>query len=107
MNWKALQQGLVVFLLFCMVSFQAAQLVIDFQADRQCKTALESVQGVVTAQKNIYQDLYQTYHKAAYENVSVDRIAEQQLLASESQLTALQVIASQNGTLIAIAGACK
>ena len=107
MNWKSVQSWMVTFLLFCMVLFQAIQLFGDFQARRQCQTAVESFQGVITAQKTIYLDLYQTYQKAAYEDSRVDRIAEQQLLASESQLTALQVLASQNGVLIDLLGVCK
>jgi cell division protein FtsL len=107
MNWKTLQQGLVIFLLFCMVVFQAIQIVGDYQAKRQCQTALEGFQNMIEIQKTGYLDLMQTYQKAAYEDTRVERIAEQQLLASESQLSALQVMASQNGVLIDLLAACQ
>lgn len=107
MNWKTLQQGLVIFLLFCMVVFQAIQVVGDYQAKRQCETALEGFQSVIEIQKTSYLDLMQTYQMAAYEDLSVDRITEQQLLALESQLSALQIMASQNGVLIELLAACQ
>jgi len=37
----------------------------------------------------------------------VDRISEQQLLAAEAQLAALQIIASQNDTLLGLVSACR
>ncbi len=107
MNWRSVQSWMVVGLLFCLVLVQGMQAVRDFQADTRCKTVVENYQSVIDAQKITYQDLLKSYEKAAYQNSSVERIAEQQLLASESQLTALQVIASQNGILIEIASLCK
>lgn len=107
MNWRTVQSWIVVVLLFCLVLVQGIQAARDFQADTQCKTAVEDFQGAINAQKTIYQDLMQAYQKAAYEDSSVDRIAEQQLLAAESQLNALQVIASQNGILIELVNVCK
>jgi len=90
-----------------MVAVQVFQTVRDFQEERHCTAVVENMQTTITAQKNIYGDLMKSYEKAAYGNSSVDRIAEQQLIATESQLAAMQVIASQNGLLIELASVCK
>ena len=107
MNWKALQQGLVIFLLFCIVLIQGIQVGREYLADKNCQSVVSSYQGVIKAQKDVYLGLMDTYKNAAYHDASIERIAEQQLIASESQLAALQVMASQNGVLVEILSVCK
>ena len=107
MSWRSLQIWLVILMLFCLVLVQGYQVFRDFQAQNECKTVLENSRGVISAQMATYLDLLENYKKAAYDNTRVDRIAEQQLLATESQLSALQAMASQNGVLIELASACK
>lgn len=51
-------------------------------------------------------ELFDEYEAAAYGD-SVDRISEQQLLAAEAQLAALQVISSQNDILMGLVFACR
>ncbi|MCX6101627.1 MAG: hypothetical protein NTV92_09505 [Candidatus Bipolaricaulota bacterium] len=41
-----------------------------------------------------------TYEKTAYRSAEIDRISEQQLVAAESTLAALQIIALQNSQII-------
>jgi hypothetical protein len=45
------------------------------------------------------------YQGDVYDNPSIDRIAEQQLIAEEYQLAALQIFAIQNGQLIELLAA--
>ena len=107
MNWKAVQAWLVTVLLFCLLVVEGYQVFRDVEAQKQCKAAFDSQLIQITAQKGIYLDLLQMYQKSAYGNNSIDRIAEQQLIAAESQITALQVMAAQNNTLIELESACR
>ena len=61
---------------------------------------VEEAQVVLDLQRNIIEDLLSEYESVAYDNPNVDRIVEQQLLAAEFQLTALQAIAIQNTQII-------
>ena len=60
----------------------------------------EAAQALVAQQASVISGLMEDYESAAYANPSVDRITEQQLLAAESTLAALQVIALQNSQTI-------
>ncbi len=51
---------------------------------------------VLAVQQSIVEELLSEYQAAAYDNPGVDRIAEQQLIATEHQLMALQVLMQQN-----------
>lgn len=59
----------------------------------------EEVEGRLEAQAHLISELLSNYQQNAYAP-DVDRIAEQQLIATEYQLTVLQVIASQNLQII-------
>jgi len=61
---------------------------------------IEEAQNVLDDQRDIIFDLMTEYEDAVYNNPSVDRISEQQLLAEEFQLTVLQSIAIQNTQII-------
>jgi len=61
---------------------------------------VETAQNLVARQQDTIFNLIIDYRASAYDNPSIDRIAEQQLLASEYQLTALQILAIQNSQII-------
>jgi CHASE1-domain containing sensor protein len=60
----------------------------------------EAARSLVEQQSRLISSLMSDYEKSAYDNPGIDRIAEQQLLAAESTLAALQVIAIQNSQMI-------
>jgi hypothetical protein len=64
------------------------------------QTAIDDAQALIQQQQSTIQSLFNDYESLAYNNPSVDRIAEQQLLAAEFQLEALQIIALQNAQII-------
>jgi hypothetical protein len=60
----------------------------------------QAAQALVEKQSSVISSLMQDYETAAYNNPSVERITEQQLLAAESTIAALQIIALQNSQII-------
>jgi len=62
---------------------------------------VEEAQQLVTKQQAVILGLITDYEKDAY-GTNVDRISEQQLLATEYSLTALQIIALQNSQIIVL-----
>ena len=66
---------------------------------------VQEAQALVDQQRSIVLGLVTDYESAAYENPSIERIAEQQLLAAEHQLLALQILAVQNGQIIELISA--
>ncbi len=65
----------------------------------------QQAQALIDRQRDVILDLVSDYGSAAYDNPSVDRIAEQQLLAAEYQLQALQILAIQNSQIIELISA--
>ena len=106
MTLKSLQPWVVTFLLFCMVVFQAIQFGNEIKKNGECDSAIDAAAGAIASQHGTYLELFDEYESAAYGD-SVDRISEQQLLAAEAQLAALQIIASQNDTLLGLVSACR
>ena len=62
----------------------------------------EALEPILTQQMHIADDLITSYESDAYGNSQVERIAEQQLIATEYQLVALQLIAQQNVQIIGL-----
>lgn len=58
------------------------------------------ISGVVSDRSRLINGLVDSYQADAYENPSLERITEQQLIAAEYQLTALQIMALQNDEII-------
>ncbi len=61
---------------------------------------VKAAEDLVSRQQSVITSLMDTYQKTAYGSATMDRISEQQLLAAESTLAALQVIALQNSQII-------
>jgi hypothetical protein len=66
------------------------------------KARAEALAPILSEQMRIADNLITSYQSEAYGNSQVDRIAEQQLLATEHQLAALQLIARQNVQIIGL-----
>jgi hypothetical protein len=98
---------IIAALLLLLTALNAFQVITTYQQNRlsaeRAATHAERVkaaEALVTRQQSVISSLMDDYQKAAYDNPAVERIAEQQLLASESTLAALQVIAIQNSQVL-------
>lgn len=98
---------LIALLLTISIALTGYQVFSTFQqneiAAERAATHAERVlaaQDMVETQQTYVMSLMDEYQAAAYDNPSVDRIAEQQLLATEWTLAALQIIAIQNSQVI-------
>jgi len=94
-------------LLILLLAINAVQFVFTYQQNQIAATRAASYQERVTAaqelvaaQRGVIFDLVNNYKNSAYSNPNVERIAEQQLIASEYTLSALQIIAIQNSQII-------
>lgn len=88
---------LVVEIYQVVTSYQQTKLAEERASAYQ--TRVEESQQLVAKQQGIILGLITSYEKDAY-GENVDRIAEQQLIATEYSLTALQIIAIQNSQII-------
>jgi len=69
------------------------------------QTRVEEAQDLVNRQRDIIFYLVSDYEAAAYDDPRIERIAEQQLLAAEFQLLAMQTLAIQNSQIIELLSA--
>ena len=83
-------------------TYQAQQ--IESERAATYSERVEEAQELLADQRELVADLLTSYQEDAY-GENVDRIAEQQLLAAEYQLLALQVIALQNSQVIELLAA--
>jgi predicted metalloprotease len=97
---------IIVVLLALLLTVEIYQVVTSYQQTKLAEERASAYQTRVTAaqllvsnQQDIISGLMTDYQKDAYGS-SVDRIAEQQLIATEYNLTALQIIALQNSQII-------
>jgi hypothetical protein len=90
----------IIILLVLLLLTQVFQVVTSWQRSVVHARKVEQVRALVDKQQTFVLGLVDSYHKDAYENTQVDRIAEQQLLATEYTLNALQVMAIQNSQII-------
>jgi hypothetical protein len=97
----------IAVLLTVMLSINAIQFVMTFQQNQitaqkaaTYEERVKNAQDLVTRQQAVISGLVDEYQKAAYQTPGVDRIAEQQLIAAESTLGALQILAIQNSQII-------
>lgn len=92
--------SIIVVLLVILLALNAYSVISASQ-----RRALAEMQASAHASRarvleGIIVDMMDGYNADVYDNPNIDRIAEQQLLAEEYQLTALQAIAIQNGVII-------
>jgi len=98
--------------LLLLVILNVAQFALTYQqnniaAERAAsyQERVESAQELLERQQDLILDLVDNYQKDVYNNPSIDRIAEQQLIATEYTLAALQIIAIQNTQIIELLAA--
>ena len=89
----------IIVLLVLLLAIQGYQLYSDIRVAQQRKVLAEGVMDLTAAQRTIILDVMDLYHDAAY-GEQVERIAEQQLIATEFQLQMLQVLAIQNSQIV-------
>jgi hypothetical protein len=90
----------ITILLVLLLLTQIFQVVTSWQRTAAHVRRVEQVRGIVDKQQTLILGLLDSYHAAAYGNTEVDRIAEQQLVATEYTLSALQVMAIENSQII-------
>ena len=79
--------------LFILVSINIFDHVVAYQ---KSKLAME----MVNMQGQIIADLVSDYQSDAYDNPSLERISEQQLIATEYTIVGLQILGMQNNQII-------
>lgn len=96
----------ITVLLALLLTVEVYQVVATYQQNKLVEerasayqTRVEEAQELVSRQQTIIMGLLSDYEETAYGS-NVDRIAEQQLIATEYTLTALQIIALQNSQII-------
>jgi len=97
MNKRLAWAGIV--LLVLLLAIQGYQLYMDMRAQAQRAELATGVMLLIGQQRGLISGVMDQYHDAAYAD-HVDRIAEQQLIATEFQLQMLQVLAIQNGQIM-------
>jgi hypothetical protein len=98
----------IAVLLALLLTVEVYQVVTTYQQNKLAEerasayqARVEEAQQLVTKQQAVILGLITDYEKDAY-GTNVDRISEQQLLATEYSLTALQIIALQNSQIIVL-----
>jgi hypothetical protein len=92
--------ALIAVLLILLVGVNGYNLYIDTQRTAVYQQRVAEVKQLTDSQRELIAGLMTSYRKDAYNNPSIDRIAEQQLLASEYSLQALQILSLQNSQII-------
>ena len=90
----------ITLLLVLILLTQLFQTFTTWQRSAAHARKVEQARELVDKQQTLILGLMDSYRKDAYGNTSVDRIAEQQLIAMEYSLSALQVMAIQNSQII-------
>ena len=92
------------FLLLALNSFQLIssykQSQIAAQRAATYQERVKEAENLVLTQRNLILSMVDDYEQAAYKNPSIERITEQQLIAAEYTLNALQILAIQNSQII-------
>jgi len=98
MESKGRAWSVVAVVLLLLILVVSAYNTVSTELSRRART--EAVKELVEEQRRIANSIVSEYEGLAYDNPDVDRITEQQLLATEHQLVALQLIALQNAMII-------
>jgi len=98
---------LVVGFLALITVFLGYLAITQFSGNKECSDTVLLTKVKMIEQQKIFEPLMSNYIASAYEDTSIERIAEQQLIAEESQITALQVITTQNNLIYELLSACK
>lgn len=93
-------QRLIALLLLLLVLGSGYQIYADYQRESAYQQRVAEVRALTDTQRTLIDGLVTSYRTDAYGNALIDRIAEQQLLANEYSLQALQIMAHQNTQII-------
>jgi hypothetical protein len=91
---------LIAVLLLLLVATNGYSLYVATQRAIAYQERVAEVRKLTDSQREVIAGLITSYRKDAYNNPSIDRIAEQQLLVAEYHLQALQIRALQNSQMI-------
>ncbi len=98
---------LIALLLFLLVAASIYNIVTTYQqnqlAEQRAATyrqRVEAVSKVAEEQRKAIQQLRTSYEKDAYANPTLDRISEQQLVATEYNLEGIRILGIQNSQII-------
>ena len=93
---KKLQFVVLMLLLLTLIASNMYLAVLTYQ-DRQVQLIrAESMQPLLERHRQAIDGILATYREVAYNNPDIDRIAEQQLIATEHQMYLLRTLAHQN-----------
>ena len=94
-------------LLLLLLAVNSASFVLTYQKNQieaqraaTYQARVDAASQIVESQRTYILDIIDNYQKDVYGNPDVERIAEQQLIAEEYQLSVLQTIAIQNSQVL-------
>ncbi|MBL7163435.1 MAG: hypothetical protein ISS57_12580 [Anaerolineales bacterium] len=90
----------LIMLLILLVTAQGWQLYSSYQRQQTSKELAEAALITAKMQRNAIEMLVEGFEAAAYDNPKVDTIYQQQFLATESTLYALEIVVIQNSQII-------
>jgi hypothetical protein len=90
----------IIALLTAILVFNAYQIYSTSQRIAKYEKQAQSISDLAKLENENITKLMTNYQADAYDNPQVDRIAAQQLIATEYNLTALQLIGIQNAQII-------
>lgn len=91
---------LILVVLILLLGVNIFQSYSNFQQKEYAEERAEKARLVIQSQQTIIEGLITNYQSDAYDDLAVDRISEQQLIATEYQLVGLQILAYQNNEII-------
>ena len=93
---------IIAVLIALLLAVNGSQLVLTLQQNAERAERAQAADQLVQDQQSIISGLMSDYQRAAYNDPNVETIYQQQLIASESILQALHIIAIQNSQIIGL-----
>ena len=92
----------IAVLIALLLAVNGTQLVLTLQQNAERAVRAQAADQLVQDQQSIISGLMSDYQRAAYNDPNVETIYQQQLIASESILQALHIMAIQNSQIIGL-----
>jgi long-subunit fatty acid transport protein len=93
---------IIAVLIALLLAVNGTQLVLTLQQNAGRAERAQAADQLVQDQQSIISGLISDYERAAYNDPNVETIYQQQLIASESILQALHIMAIQNSQIIGL-----
>jgi hypothetical protein len=106
MNSESITRWIISVCAVLIVVLLGYQTIADFLSQKKCNEFISNTTSIRTSLSGTYSDLVTDYNSAAYDNPSVERIAEQQLLGTEFTLMGVVAQSAQTDYLIQLISAC-